>query len=121
MPRRREHDGAGRRPATLRRRALHGQHSRPRADHLWVVVNDGLRAKVRFGGAWVVESLAGMVETYGNDLHGKYLDVCKFLLKEKASQAGYSLTRFGGYYCGHKKIMTHYLALLTLQMPGDPS
>jgi len=34
------------------------------------------------------------------------------MLKEKAGQVGYTLTRFAGYYCGFKKIMTHYLGVL---------
>jgi hypothetical protein len=92
--------------------------TRPRADRLWVVVNDGLRQSIAMGKAWSVGSLAGVVETFGNDLHSKYLDVCKLLLKDKAAQAGYNLSRFGGYYCGAGKHMTHYLALLTRETPA---
>jgi hypothetical protein len=66
------------------------------------------------GGSWNVDSLQGMVSKHGNDLHPIYLEVCQELLKEKASGAGYTLTRFAGYYCGHAKQMTHYLGVLEL-------
>ncbi len=88
---------------------------RPRADTLWVVVNDGLRQKVRMGGAWNVGTLQPMVARYGNALHGKYLEVCREMMEEKAATAGYSLISWAGYYCGHAKQMTHYLAELKRQ------
>jgi hypothetical protein len=90
------------------------ESERPRAKRVWVVVNDGLRSKVRVGGAWTTGSLAKMVRRYGNDLKDRYLEICRELLAEKAAQAGYSLSRFAGYYCGHGQQMTHYLALLSL-------
>jgi len=86
---------------------------RPRADKLFVVVNDGLRQKIRMGGSWSVGSLQSAVEKYGNDLHPIYLDVCRELMQEKAAKAGYALTAWAGYYCGHIKMMTHYLAELS--------
>jgi len=85
---------------------------RPRPDVVFVVVNDGLRQKVRMGGAWGTKTLSDAVSRFGNDLHDYYLDVCKVLLAEKAARAGYSLSRFVGYYCGHAQQMTHYLAVL---------
>ena len=87
------------------------QSDRPRVDSLWIVVNDGLRQKLAIG-AWDVGSMQSIVERFGNDLHGRYLDVCRLLVKEKADQAGYRLAAFAGYYCGHGKQMTHYLARL---------
>ena len=95
--------------------------SRPRADRLWLVVNDGLRQGLRMGKAWSVGSLASAVQMFGNDLHDRYLDVCKWMLKEKAALAGYSLSRFAGYYCGHVQQMTHYLALLVRDSEPGPS
>ena len=87
------------------------ESERPRARRLWVVVNDGLRQKARTGSAWSVRSLEGMVERFGNyAINERYLDVCRELLTQKAAQAGYNLDRFAGYYCGHAKAMTHYLA-----------
>lgn len=85
---------------------------RPRAQSLWVVVNDGLRQKVRLGGASKVRSLQSMVMKYGNNLFDCYLDVCRELLAEHAEAAGYQVRRFRGYYCGKIKDMTHYAALL---------
>lgn len=80
-------------------------------DMLFVAVNDGLRQKLRIGG-WDVGSMQGIVSKYGNNLQDIYLDVCRELMQEKAAKAGYSLNRFVGYYCGHAKQMTHYLAEL---------
>lgn len=86
--------------------------TRPRAPRLSVVVNDGLRHKVRLGGAWTTGTLAPLVKQYGNDLHDVYLEVCQELMRTEAAKAGYALGRFGGYYCGHRGQMTHYLAVL---------
>ena len=91
------------------------ESERPRAPAVYVMVNDGLRQGVRMCKAWSCGTLAGMVERFGNDLHGVYLDVCQELMKEKASQAGYGLARFAGYYCGHAQMMTHYVAVLELE------
>lgn len=88
---------------------------RPRVDKLFVVVNDGLRHKVRMGSSWSVGSLASAVERYGNDLHDIYIDVCREMMKEKAVKANYTLTAWAGYYCGHAQQMTHYLAILDRQ------
>lgn len=86
---------------------------RPRPNKMVVVVNDGLRQKIEMGGARDVGSLHGVVSQLGNDFHGVYLDVCQRLMIEKAVQAGFTLDRFAGYYCGHAKQMTHYLAILS--------
>lgn len=85
---------------------------RERASLLCVVVNDGLRCKIRTGSSWHVGTLQNAVSKHGNDLHPIYLEICQEMLKEKASKAGYNLTRFAGYYCGHAKQMTHYLGVL---------
>lgn len=91
---------------------LLGRKSFPDA---WVlVVNDGLRQKVRMGGAWSVGSLGKMVAEYGNDaIHDNYLKICQKMIKEKAGNVGFNITRWAGYYCGHADQMTHYAALLT--------
>ena len=87
------------------------ESDRPKAETLIVVVNDGLRQKVRIG-AWDVGSLQGVVSKYGNDLESVYLEVCQELMAEKAVKAGYDLDRFYGLYCGYNKQMTHYYAKL---------
>lgn len=86
--------------------------SRKVVPELWIVVNDGLRQKVKVGGAWNVNSLKAIVEKRGADIYETYLEVCEAMLDEKAAKAGYVLDRFSGYYCGDKKGMTHYAARL---------
>lgn len=88
---------------------------RPFPPILGVAVNDGLRQNLAANGGWKNHSLQelGMVVKYGNAaLHRHYLAVCREALEKIAGERGYSLARWGGYYCGHGKQMTHYAALL---------
>jgi hypothetical protein len=91
--------------------AAYFESQRPFPDTLAVVVNDGLRQKVRIG-AWDVGTLQEIVMEYGNDLDGVYLEVCQELMQRKAAARGYEVERWAGYYCGHAQQMTHYLAIL---------
>lgn len=87
---------------------------RPWPDRLAVAVNDGLRHKLKTGSGWHVEALESVVDRYGAEvLYDDYLAICRELVEEKAAQAGYSLRRWTGYYCGHSQAMTHYAAILT--------
>lgn len=87
--------------------------SRPRSMEMAIVVTDGLRQPLSMGKDWKVSSMADMVERYGNrNLHANYLEICRELLAEKAAQAGYKITAWAGYYCGHSQQMTHYGAIL---------
>lgn len=86
---------------------------RPRPDVIVVVVNDGLRQKLHLNSGWDTGSLHHIVEKYGNSLYGRYLEICRELLQEKAAAAGYKVARFNGYYCGHSHDMTHYAGILT--------
>ena len=80
---------------------------------LAIAVNDGLRLRLKTGAAWSTHSLQEEVQRFGNTaMYPRYLDVCKWLLTQKASQRGYSLTRWAGYYCGYAEQMTHYAAVL---------
>lgn len=88
--------------------------TRPRASRVVVVVNDGLRMKLRGGGAWDTKVLEDMVQRYGNDLWNSYLGICEELMKETAVSANYTMSFFDGYYCGIEQKMTHYLAVLEL-------
>lgn len=98
------------------------QSERPFPPTLGIVVNDGLRKRLMIK-AWDVASMESSVARYGEKgVHGRYLEICQELLKEKASQRGYTLTRWAGYYCGHAGgntaaigtgSMTHYAALFT--------
>jgi len=81
---------------------------------LAIAVNDGLRQKLKTNSGWSVESMSEMVGKYGNNaLYKNYLEICRELLEEKASQRGYSLTHWAGYYCGYLDQMTHYTAIFT--------
>lgn len=85
---------------------------RPRTQRLALAVNDGLRQKLRMGGAWSTESMQPVVSVFGNNLNGCYLDVCRYLVRKHAEAAGYQLRRFAGYYCGTGSQMTHFAAIL---------
>lgn len=89
------------------------QSERPFPPTLGIVVNDGLRQRLKIA-AWDVDSLGEMVARYGNkDVYKNYLEICRELFQEKAGQRGYTLTRWAGYNCGHLGQMTHYAALFT--------
>lgn len=94
--------------------------SRPIAAPLWIVVNDGLRQKLRLGGAWHVGCLADVVARRGNDLHDVYLDVVEEMVAELAGKRGCKLERFAGYYCGSGKQMTHWTARITPAIAEAP-
>lgn len=89
--------------------AAYFSSQRPFADHMVVVVNDGLRVAAA-GSAWKSDTLSPMVSKYGNQLWPHYLDICQELMSDVA--IGYTLRAFEGYYCGDKQKMTHYLAVL---------
>lgn len=87
--------------------------ARPFAPRLALVVNDGLRQKLRMNGGWHVASLERAVARRGNAaLYRDYLDVCRELVAEQAAKAGYAIKRWAGYYCGAHQNMTHYAAVL---------
>jgi len=90
------------------------QSDREFPDKLVIVVNDGLRQKLKMNGGWDVGSMVDVVAKYGaSQMSKNYLAICRELLEEKASQRNYTLTRWAGYYCGHADQMTHYVAILT--------
>lgn len=85
---------------------------RPFPPKLAIVVNDGLRQKLRMNGGWTVASLQAVVQRIGNNgLYQQYLEICREMLSEKAGRAGYELRKWTGYYCGHAEQMTHYAAV----------
>ncbi len=89
------------------------ESDRPHPGRLVLVVNDGLRQKLRMNGGWSCGSLQGIVDRIGNGaLHEKYLEVCRDLVKEKAAKAHYALRRWTAYHCGAQQMMTHYAAVL---------
>ncbi len=92
------------------------ESERPRAPRLALVVNDGMRQKIRMGGAWSTGSLAPAVAQFGNNLNPVYLDVCRWMVGEYTKAAGYTLHRFHGYYAGKGGQMTHYAAVLEREL-----
>jgi hypothetical protein len=77
-----------------------------------VVVNDGLRQKLRMNGGWAVQSMHDVCKKYGNAaLYHNYLSISKELVSEKAARCGYRLTHWAGYYCGAGGNMTHFAAV----------
>jgi hypothetical protein len=85
---------------------------RPFARRMVLVVNDGMRQKVRVGGAFDTEILQPVVQKWGNDLWDIYLDVCRYLVGSFTAVPGYRVTFFDGYYCGVELKMTHFVAVL---------
>ena len=85
---------------------------RPWPKELRIVVNDGLRARAKIGSIADVESMADVLPVFGPKIHDNYLEVCQWLLEKKASQRGYTLALWNGYYCGHASLMTHFGAVL---------
>jgi hypothetical protein len=85
---------------------------RPFPPQLGLVVNDGLRMKLKLTGGWAVESLRPAVQEFGNSaMYPEYLMVVRWNLKRIAATRGYSLEHWTGYYCGHGDCMTHYAAV----------
>lgn len=91
------------------------QPGRALAPKVELVVNDGMRNKVRVGGAWHVHCLREIVERHGNDLLAVYLDVAREMVEKIAQRVGYVITAWKGYYCGSNNDMTHYHATLERQ------
>jgi len=83
------------------------------ADDCAIVVNDGLRQKLRVKGGWAVESMAPIVAKYGNDrLFDHYLAICREMLEGLCVVSGHAVVEWRGYYCGYHDDMTHYAAIL---------
>lgn len=89
------------------------ENPRELADQIQLVVNDGLRQKVKLGGAWVVDDLHHVVDIFGNDIYPRYLEAARIVVGEIVEVAGYSVAGWAGYYTGHHGDMTHYWARLT--------
>lgn len=93
---------------------------RPFPAELWIVVNDGMRQKVQMGGAWSTKWLSPIVQQRGNKLYAVYLDMCRELVEKICASAGYSVSDWHGYYCGHNGDMTHYAARLVKAEEAAP-
>jgi len=91
---------------------LSHRNKQPRLD---VVVNDGLRLRLKLNTAWSTIGLEAEVGRYGGKaVYDKYLEVSREKIEELAKPCGYTLREFTGYYCGHNKDMTHWWAQFTM-------
>lgn len=86
---------------------------KPTVSTLVIAINDGLRHRLKRGGGNTVGSMATVVPKFGSRLNSRYLQVCEYLMNEKATAAGYRLARFTGYYAGALDAMTHYASVWT--------
>lgn len=84
-----------------------------RPNILAMAVNDGLRLKLKMGGAWAVGSVQTAIKKYGNaEIGRRYKEICQETMIELANNNGYQLKRWTSYYCGYAKQITHYAAIL---------
>lgn len=89
------------------------EHPRRLQDRVELVVNDGLRQKVKLGGAWSVEALRPAVRRHGNNVYPIYAEVALETLEEIVAAAGYQVCAWTSRYTGHNNDMTHYWARLS--------
>lgn len=93
---------------------------RQRSDRLVVAVHDGFRTFALRGRAWASETLAPLVERFGNAAIGRnYLGMARLLMQEHGSVAGFKLAHFHGFYTGHNQQTTLYTALLTKETTDE--
>jgi len=84
---------------------------------LVIVVNDGLRKSLKMGTGWRAKSLEAICQKYGNQfLYDNYLGVCKEMVNDRAIAAGYEMTKWTAYFCGHLDTMSHYAAVLEMSV-----
>ncbi|OFX13213.1 MAG: hypothetical protein A2Z18_11135 [Armatimonadetes bacterium RBG_16_58_9] len=98
---------------------------KPTVERLVVVVHDGLRNRLRMNMGWRTGGLEAVVERIGNqDCFANYKEICRDLMKEKAAESGYQLSRWAAFYTaidrkhGDLGVLsgqdsTHYAAVLT--------
>ena len=86
---------------------------RPRAEQVVLVVHDGVRKSLGRFGSLNMDIFAPIVEQRGElYLYRKYLECCEELLEDMASEAGYVVAGFGGFYSRRDKDQTHFFAEL---------
>lgn len=86
---------------------------RPFPDPMVVVVNDGLRQKLKLGDGGAVKSMRAAAAEIGSaKLSERYLDVCRWNLARIVRRRGYEIAEWTAYHCGKSNGMTHYAAVL---------
>jgi len=80
-----------------------------------LVANDGYRLAIKMDGG-KAGIIAPYVDRYGSgrNLYNHYLEVCRAFIEEQSRPHGFTLTHWGGYYCGFTGQMSHYAAVLDL-------
>lgn len=88
------------------------QSSRPLPAQLMFAVHDGLRHLAQRQRGWTSKTLEPIVRKYGNtDLFGRWLDICKEMMGERAVQAGYRMEKWTGYYPLRNDYGSHHSTL----------
>lgn len=78
-----------------------------------LVVQDGLRQFLNYGGGWKSHSVEEFIGTYGNNgVREYYKEICFEKMTGLAENAGYKIAKWTSYYCGHLNFQTHYAALM---------
>ncbi len=76
---------------------------------LMIVVNDGLRQLAQRQRGWTSKTLEPLVKKYGNtDLFGRWLEISKEMMTERAVKAGYRLDQWVGYYPERNDYGSHH-------------
>ena len=90
-------------------------------DRWQLVVNDGLRKRLRLGVAWSHPRTHAYVRRHGNNLYPVYLQVVREIVEEFAASIGFSVVGWHAYAMGGWGDMTHYWAKLArlVEKPGS--
>lgn len=82
---------------------LSGFH--PTVSRLAIVVNDGLRNALKMKIGWKIEVLRNARAHFGlNNLYSQYAEICRWMMEERATAAGYRLAKWTAYYNRHPEI-----------------
>ncbi len=87
------------------------------SDRIWpdrwqLVVNDGLRKRLRLGVAWSTPRMRPYVLRHGNNLYPVYLKLAREIVEEFAEKIGFEVVGWHCYATGELGDMTHYWAKL---------
>lgn len=81
-------------------------------DRWQLVVNDGLRKRLRLGVAWSTPRMRAYVLRHGNNLYPVYLTLAREIVEEFAASIGFAVVGWHCYATGEWGEMTHYWAKL---------
>lgn len=79
-----------------------------------LVVQDGLRQYLNYGGGWKSKSMEDFIGIYGNQgVREHYKEICLEKLTKMVEAVGHEIVKWTSYYCGHLNFQTHYAAVIT--------